>query len=148
MSKHSNRLNRYCSGLACAGVLLFSFIGVGRAEESKIDAVLKQLEQTHSFEGVSISPDGKWVTWSQAAQDNAQNTEIYRLDWKHSDAKPERVSAGDGNKSYRETGLAWSSDSAQIAFLSNAGPEDQNQVYVMPTAGGRPHRVTDLKGYV
>jgi dipeptidyl aminopeptidase/acylaminoacyl peptidase len=148
MPHDHNKQNLYCSGFAYAGVLLLSFVAIGRAQESKIDTVLKQLEQTRSFEGVSISPDGKWVTWSQAADDNSRNTEIYRLDWKNSSAKPERVSAGDGKKSYRETGLAWSSDSAQIAFLSNAESQDQVQVYVMPAAGGHPHRVTDLKGYV
>ena len=89
------------------------------------------------------------MTWSQAAQDDPRNTEIYRLDWKTlGRAKPERVSAGDGKKSYREKGLAWSPDSAQIAFFSNAGSEDQEQVYVMPARGGSAHRVTDVKGYV
>lgn len=148
MSHHRRTLNRYCSGIACAGVVFSALGGLAAAQESKVDAVLKQLEQTHSFEGVSISPDGKWVTWSQAAQDNSRNTEIYKLDWKRSGAQAERVTAGNGKQSYRETGLAWSSDSAQIAFLSNAGSQDQDQVYVMPAAGGHPHRVTDLKGYV
>jgi dipeptidyl aminopeptidase/acylaminoacyl peptidase len=126
-------------------------LGMGRpahGQQSKIDAVLTQLEQTHSFDGVSISPYGKWATWTQAAQDNSQNTEIYRLDWKRSGARPERVSAGDGKRSYREKGLAWSPNSEQIAFFSNVESENQEQVYVMPAGGGSAHRVTDVKGYV
>ncbi|MGI8960591.1 MAG: prolyl oligopeptidase family serine peptidase [Bryobacteraceae bacterium] len=135
------------SQAACASVLFLLCGGAACPQESKIDAVLKELEEAHSFEGVTISPDGKWVTWGQAAQDNSRNTEIYRLDWKNSAAQPERVSAGDG-KPCREKGLAWSPDSLQIAFFSNAGSEDQEQVYVMPAGGGRAHRVTDVKGYV
>jgi dipeptidyl aminopeptidase/acylaminoacyl peptidase len=148
MSHHGTRLNRHCPEAACAGVLLLCFGILAPAQESKIAAVLKQLEQTQSFEGASISPDGKWVTWGQAAQDNPRNVEIYRLDWKVPGAKPGRVSAGDGTQSFHETGLAWSSDSRQIAFVSNAGTQGQDEVYVMPATGGHPHRVTDLKGYV
>jgi dipeptidyl aminopeptidase/acylaminoacyl peptidase len=142
------------SRAGCASVLLLFCMGgaahaqESQPQESKIDAVLKQLEQTHSFDGVSISPDGKWVTWSQAAQDHPRNDEIYKLEWKNPAAKPERVSAGDGKRSYREKGLAWSPNSSQIAFFSNAGSEDQEQVYVMPTEVGSAHRVTDVKGYV
>ena len=134
---------------ACASALLLFYVGSAvQGQESKIDAVLKQLEQTHSFESVSISPDGKWVTWSQVADDDSRNTEIYKLDWKNSAAKPERVSAGDGERSYREKGLAWSPNSTQVAFFSNVGTEDQEQVYVMPARGGAAHQVTEVKGYV
>jgi dipeptidyl aminopeptidase/acylaminoacyl peptidase len=138
----------HCSQVACATALWLVCLGAAHAQEPKIDDVLKQLEQVHSFGGVSISPDGKWVTWSEAAQDNSRNTEIYKLDWKDTAAKPERISAGDGKQSYRETGLAWSSDSSRLAFFSNAGSGDQEQVYVMPARGGNAHRVTNLTGYV
>ncbi|MFL6352048.1 MAG: prolyl oligopeptidase family serine peptidase [Bryobacteraceae bacterium] len=136
------------SRLACLTVLFFLCAALAAAQESKIDTVLTQLEQTRSFDDVSISPDGKWVTWSQAAQDNPRNTEIYRLEWKNSGAKPERVSAGDGKRSYRERGLAWSPNSAQVAFFSNAESGDQEQLYVMPTGRGSARRITDMKGYV
>lgn len=136
------------SQVACASALLLFCLGGAQAQESKIDAVLKQLEQARSFDAVSISPDGRWVSWSQAAQDNPRNTEIYKLDRKQAGAKPERVSVGDGKKSYRENGLAWSQNSAQIAFFSNVGSEGQEQVYVMPVEGGGARRITDVKGYV
>ncbi len=139
---------RFCSLLGCASALFLLSFGSAHAQQSKIDEVLSQLEQVHSFEDVSISPDGKWVTWGQAGQDNRRNTELYKLDWKNSAAKPERVSAGDGRQAYRETGVAWSPDSSRIAFLSNANSTDQEEVYVVPATGGTAHRLTNLKGYV
>src|SRR5205823_1890433 len=107
-----------------------------------------QLERVQSYGGIAISPDGTRVAWTQPARDNARNSEIYSLNWKDSSAKPERVTAGDGQKSFRETGVAWSPDSTQIAFFSNAGSRDQDQVYVMPAKGGSARQLTKVKGYV
>ena len=87
------------------------------AQEAQIDPVLKQLEQLRSFSAVSISPDGRWVTWAEATPENNGNTELYLLDWKNSSAKPRRLTAGSGKASYDESSVAWSPDSTQIAFL-------------------------------
>ena len=117
------------------------------AQESRIDDLLKQLEQVHSYSGVSISPNAEWVTWTQPVPGSQEDSEIYLLDWKNPGAKPRRVSAGDGKKSFRESGVSWSPDSSQFAFFSNA-ESAQEQVFVFPIRGGKTRRLTNVKGYV
>jgi len=84
-------------------------------QASTIDEVLKQLEAVKSFSGVSISPDGHWLTWVRALPDG--KTEIYLLDRKNSAAKPERITSGDPEVGRREHSVVWSPDSKQFVFL-------------------------------
>ncbi len=117
-----------------------------------MDQVLKQLEQVHSFSGVSISPDGKWITWAEAAAGNGAHTDLYLLDWKNASAKPRRLTAGNGKASFDESAVAWSPDSTQVAFLSDAG-SSQQQVFIASVASGRSslltsRRLTNASGYV
>ena len=44
------------------------------------------------------------------------------------------------------TEIAWSPDSRQLAFLSNAQTPDQLQLYVANVTGGEARKLTDLKG--
>jgi dipeptidyl aminopeptidase/acylaminoacyl peptidase len=87
------------------------------------------------------------VTWTQAAASGSRNTEIYLLDRKPGAAEPRRITAGDGQSAFEEKEVTWSSDSAEIAFLSNAG-SGQQQVMVASAASGQVRRLTNLKGYV
>jgi dipeptidyl aminopeptidase/acylaminoacyl peptidase len=104
-----------------------------------------------AYSGVSISPDGRWVTWTQAAASGSRNTEIYLLDRKNGAAKARRITAGDGENAFEEKAVAWSPDSTQIAFLSNAG-SSQLQVMVVSVAGGGSvggvRRLSSVTGYV
>jgi dipeptidyl aminopeptidase/acylaminoacyl peptidase len=121
--------------------------GEAQSNPPKIDEILKQLEKTQAYSGVSISPDGRWVTWTQAAASGSRDTEIYLLDRKDSAAKARRITAGDGQSAFEENAVAWSPDSSQIAFLSNAG-SSQLQVMVAPAAGGPVRRLSNLTGHV
>jgi len=138
---------RYFSALPYAGVLLLAAAVSMRAQESRIDRLLKQLEQVQSFSGVSISPDGRWVAWIEPAPHGTGDTEIRLLDWKNSSAKSQRISAGDGKNSFYENGIAWSPDSRQFAFFSNAG-SGQQQIFLIAAEGGKARRLTDVNGYV
>jgi dipeptidyl aminopeptidase/acylaminoacyl peptidase len=126
-------------------VLLLAACASG--QQSKINEVLKQLEQVRTFSAVSISPDGRWVTWAEPAPDDSGKSAIYLLDWKNASAKPRRLSAGDGKAFFNETGAAWSPDSKQIAFFSDCGGSQQ-QVFVSPVSNGKAQRLTNLKGYL
>lgn len=117
------------------------------ANAARIDQVLTELQQVHSFSRISVSPDGNWVAWSQPAAHDGSNTEIFVLRRKEAEAKPRRLTAGDGKGLFRESDVAWSPDSSQIAFLSNAG-SSQEQVFVTSIPGGKARRLTDLKGYI
>jgi dipeptidyl aminopeptidase/acylaminoacyl peptidase len=132
------------------GALLACGLGAARSNPSKIDEILKQLENAQAYSGVSISPDGRWVTWTQAAASGSRNTEIYLLDKKNGAAKAQRITAGDGESAFEEKDVAWSPDSTQITFLSNAG-SSQLQVMVAVASGGSSggvRRLTNVTGYV
>lgn len=132
-----------------AALLLIAGIAFAHhaSADARIDQVLTQLQQVHSFSGVSVSPDGNWVAWVQPALNESGSTEIFLLAWKNPSAKARRVTAGDGKRSYDESKVTWSPDSTQIAFLSNAG-SSQQQLFVASASGGKPRRLTTLKGYV
>src|SRR5579884_1426545 len=130
-----------------AGALLLART-LGWAQGPQIDQLLSQLEQVQTLSGVTISPDGKWVTWNQPARDNSANSEIYLSAWKNPPAAPQRITAGDGKQSLDEHGLVWSPDSKQVAFLSNAG-SSQEQVFVKSVDDNKPARkLTNLNGDV
>ena len=126
---------------------LFFVACAAAAQDSAIDRVLRQLEQVHAFSSVSISPDGKWVTWGETVGNNSRHVNLYLLDWKDPQAKPRRITAGDGEGSLEESGIAWSPDSNRFAFLSNAG-SSQKQVFAGEVGGGKPRRLTNLSGFV
>jgi Tol biopolymer transport system component len=96
--------------------------------------------------GVTISPDGNRVAWVQPVRKEAQNSELYLLDWKLGNAQ-QRVTAGDGRSELHENGLSWSPDSREIAFVSNAGG-DGDQVWVWNVAQRKARRLTSVKGYI
>src|SRR5205085_11775209 len=80
---------------------------------------LKIIDQT------AISPDGQQVAW-------VQDGKIYVANLAGSVA-PRRITVGSPNKAQNETAIAWSPDSKRLAFLSDAGTPDQQQLYVADT---------------
>ena len=111
-----------------------------------IDQVLTQLRQVRSFSRVAISPDGEWVVWGQTPNGDSSQSEFFLLDRKAPQSKPRRITAGDGKRALKEAGFAWSPDSKQLAFLSDAG-SSQQQVFVTSLTG-KPRRLTNLSGYL
>ncbi len=117
------------------------------AQDTRIDQVLAQLDQVHAFSEVSISPNGEWVIWAQPASGDSSDTDLFALNWKDAGAKPKRLTAGDGTKSFREHGVVWSPDSSSVAFFSNANSA-QDQLFVLPIAGGPARALTNVTGHV
>ena len=109
-------------------------------QASTIDEVLKQLEAVKSFSGVSISPNGHWLTWVRAMPDG--NSEIYLLDRKNPAAQPQRITAGDPAFGRREHNVVWSPDSKQFAFLLGA-----DKIFLADASSRKVHQLADLKGY-
>ncbi len=116
-------------------------------QDTRIDQILNQLEQVHAFSEVSISPDGKYVTWTQPAASDPEDTEMFLLKWGDPGEKPERITAGTGTETLREHGAVWSPDSSRIAFFSNEN-SSQDQVFVAPVSGGNARALTNVEGHV
>ena len=113
------------------------------AQNASIDQVLTELESVRSFSGVSISPDGHWLTWVESAADHSGNSNIYLLDRTDAAAKPLRITSGSAESERREHSVVWSPDSRQFAFTL-----DQNQIFVADARSRRVKLLADLKGYV
>jgi dipeptidyl aminopeptidase/acylaminoacyl peptidase len=117
----------------------------------EIDAVVKTLRAAHRFAETEISPDGTHVAWVETltGKDSAPNgnTSVYVKDLKI-DSAPIRVTAGIAGSFHAEGNIAWSSDSKQFAFLSDAAKKDQQQLYVVAADGGPTKKVTQIKGFL
>jgi dipeptidyl aminopeptidase/acylaminoacyl peptidase len=116
-----------------------------KAEED----LLRSLFFVQAYEQVAISPDGKKVAWVETQTDkNGARTgkqDIYLAEYGKSE-KPMRVTAGANSAHFNEKDLAWSPDSQQLAFLSDALKKGQLELYVTKPGGGPPRQVTTAKG--
>jgi dipeptidyl aminopeptidase/acylaminoacyl peptidase len=123
--------------------------------DPRIASILADLSATHTFPEVAVSPDGRRAAWVEEIIENGQDTghsAIYTKDLA-SAAAPVHTSAETGKAAYSERGLAWSPDSARIAFLSDRDPSDhkkthQMQLYVAPATGGKARKLTSLTGFM
>jgi dipeptidyl aminopeptidase/acylaminoacyl peptidase len=109
------------------------------ATRVSMDNVVTTLFGAKSFNQTAISPDGRQVAWVESVEGGSA---IY-------------VSAIDGRGQNRitaagkaESAVAWSPDSKQIAFLSDAGSLGQLQLYVSAATGGSPRKLTSVKGFL
>ncbi len=87
-----------------------------------------------------ISPDGKWVVYTQSKVDLEANKSTSHL-WlaaTEKDAKPKQLT--DGAKSDRHP--RWSPDGKSILFES--GRSGSNQLWIVSAAGGEPTQLTKL----
>jgi len=104
-----------------------------------------------AFQQASISPHGRHVAWveSQTDPEGASSTKsiIYVMDLTTQRAI-KRVTVGDGKSSHEEHDLAWSPDSKQIAFLSDAAEQGQLQLFVTDVTRNLSRQLTRLKGFL
>ena len=131
--------------LRLAFALLVLVPSLPAADNTKLDQILAELEQTRAFSAVSISPDGKYVAWVVSRDDN--DHALYLLDAKNSTAKPKQVRAAEalGHSGYSQ--IAWSPDSRQFAFLCDAGSH-QDQIYLARPDQATARKISNLDGYV
>jgi dipeptidyl aminopeptidase/acylaminoacyl peptidase len=115
------------------------------AQNERVDAVLNQLEQVRDLSNVSISPDARWVSWTESAPDSPDN-EFYILDAASSHAIPKRITLP-GLSSAHHRNVVWSKKSDRLALLASSGGL-QDQVYLVTVPEGTARELTTLNGYV
>ena len=125
-------------------VFFISLSGIARAQESSLDALLDSLAGAHGIRQVAISPDGQRVAWDEA--EGASPHGIFVCSLASPASSRRRITAGSGDEASEEHEIAWSPDSGQLAFLSNAQTPGQLQLYVANVAGGDARKLTDLQG--
>lgn len=108
--------------------------------------------QSRGFADATISPNGHYVTYAETLRApngaDSSNTKLFLLDRVTAGAKAKQITAGKGDKPCSERSVAWSPDSQRAAFLSNCGDGKQNQIYLVPAAGGSPRKLTTLTGFL
>jgi dipeptidyl aminopeptidase/acylaminoacyl peptidase len=116
------------------------------------DDAMSTLLRTHRFEQAAVSPDGARVAWVETVITKSGaptgDTTIFVTDTSGSAARPHRIAAGAYDSIHAEGSVAWSPDSKQLAFLSDAVKRGQLQLYVAPAAGGPARKLTSVKGFL
>ena len=102
---------------------------------------LYQMEQINSAD---FSPDGSQVVFTvqrvdEKTEQKHNNLYVVATD---GESKPRRFTYGDWSDSQPR----WSPDGSAIAFMSNRGNPQQQQLYVLPLNGGEARPVTTLQG--
>jgi len=107
---------------------------------SPMENVIATLWAGKNFDQTAIPPDGKQVAWVEITKEGSAIF-ISAI----TGGAPRRVTAGGQS----ESAVAWSPDSKQIAFLSDAGKPGQPQVYgVNAAAASAPRKLTSVKGFL
>lgn len=110
-----------------------------QASSSSMDGVIAALGASKTFDQAAISPDGKQVAWVEITK---QGSAIFVS--ASTGGTPRRVTAGGQS----ESAVAWSPDSKQMVFLSDAATPGQAQLYAVTAAAGSPRKLTSVKGFL
>jgi len=114
-----------------------------------VETAIATLTAARTFEQVAISPDGKSVARVEGIPSKGGtetgNSAIY-VSPTDGKTPPRRISASVG-VAHAESGIAWSPDSKQLVFLSDAAKSGQSQLYATNLTG-TAKRLTNVKGFL
>jgi dipeptidyl aminopeptidase/acylaminoacyl peptidase len=132
------------SGIACAQTAAQPQIAPAPSA-AVLDDILASQGRARTIAQVAVSPNGRRIVWLEAGQ-----IRIAPLD-NLSQSQP--VTAAAPGRSCNASDLAWSPDSASLAFLSDCPdpsglPSQQSDLYISHLDGSPAHRLTQLHGYV
>jgi len=107
---------------------------------------LDDLARIRHVSNPQVSPDGSRVAYTVRAVDAAEDRNVTHI-WVSSWDAREAVRLTAGPKS--ETEPRWSPDGRFLAFLSGRrDPEEESQLWLLPSGGGEPEKITDVRGGV
>jgi dipeptidyl aminopeptidase/acylaminoacyl peptidase len=110
-----------------------------KVAKSPMDDTISTLFGAKTFDQTAISPDGRQVAWVENVKDGSA---IYVT--AIGGGTPRRITASGQS----ESAVAWSPDSKQIAFLSDAAKPGQPQLYISSAVGGSGRKLTGVKGFL
>ena len=113
--------------------------GAAKTGASPMNGVIDTLFAVKNFWQAAVAPDGKHLAWVEAT---AEGSAIYVAPI--SGGSPSHITVH--GKS--EGGVAWSRDSRQLAFLSDAEDPGQQQLYVTNATGSSSKKLTNVKGFL
>ena len=139
------------AGVAAASLCSSAQTAHKAAPKPAQDSAVETMFGLRDFQQAEISPDGKRVAWVEslpgAGGAPSPNSAIYVADIS-APATKKRITAGDGKAAHEEHDIAWSGDSKQLAFLSDAPKAGQLQLFVASATGGAAKQLTHVKGFL
>jgi dipeptidyl aminopeptidase/acylaminoacyl peptidase len=143
-------LNRVTLCAALFALVITSSL-ISTAQQSpvraRIDEVMKGARGAHYIGAVSVSPDGRFVEW-------VEGQGKIRIVLRNSEGelgltKEDKGRVIDAGDECNANSIIWSPDSKRIAFLAPCDKNPQQNLFVASIDGdSKPHRITDLKGFV
>ncbi len=122
-------------------VLIFGFIST--------KVVAQVPEDVYKMESVArpkVSPEGKWILYSQSKIDIAKDKTVSKLYMMSSDGK-ETITLTEQTKGVGN--YQWSPDGKYISYLSKGKDEDNGaQLFLMDRRGGEGIQFSDIKGEI
>ena len=106
----------------------------------QLDEIFSSENRARTIAQVAVSPDGKRIAWLEAGQ--------IRFAPFDNLAQAAPVTAAAPGRSCNASDLAWSPDSASLAFLSDCDKPGQPDLYLSHLDGNPALRLTQLHGYV
>jgi dipeptidyl aminopeptidase/acylaminoacyl peptidase len=146
-----NRTHRVCLAMVVFSLFLSARAIAApkpkQAPESATAQAEKAMFGVHEIAEAAISPDGRRVAWVESLTGKggapSPDSAVYVAPWRTPNSRT-HLTASSGAAA-AEGDVAWSPDSKQIAFLSDAGHPGQQQLYVI-TPGGAARQLTHVKG--
>jgi dipeptidyl aminopeptidase/acylaminoacyl peptidase len=104
----------------------------------------EQLGKTVLYDDIALSPDGAHVAWVQSTAATTSKQTHIRGTSGNAAAVVVHLAAA---RERKDSDPAWSPDSKTLAFFSNAGEQDQAQLWKVNADGSNFQKLTHLKGY-
>jgi len=132
--------------LLIIGVIAWSSVSLQGAEPAKRAITPEDVVNIRIVDDPKISPDGKSVAFTvtepadTSKPDEASNSDIWIVST-NGHGSPRKYAFGPK----QEIMPRWSLDGTYLAFLSNRGKDEKNQIYLMSTSGGEAEALTSMK---
>lgn len=122
---------------------LFAFANL--VAQSKRPLKPEDIYRMKTVSSPQVSPDGNWIVYQVRSVDSTKDksdADLWIMSW---DGKENwQLTYNEGG----EGNPKWSPDGNYISFISKRTGDKHSQVYALPTKGGEPKRLTQVKGSI
>ncbi|HEV2277525.1 MAG TPA: S9 family peptidase [Acidobacteriaceae bacterium] len=115
---------------------------VNPPHDARVTELLQDLGKVESFREVNLSPDAKYIVWSESG--HAGNG--LQLATLADTSSPRHITACAEGTRGMESEAVFSPDSSKLAFFSSCKPDHKTAIFLADVNGGAPHQPIALNG--